>query len=54
VDAVELLQMLPRETDLDAARALVARFDMDRSGALSRAEFIKLQKHLWSREDTLG
>ena len=53
VDASELLQMLPQGTDFDAARTLVKRFDTDRSGALSRGEFIKLQKHLWSREDTL-
>ena len=52
VDTEELLTILPSGTNLERAQQLMQRFDVDRSGSLSRSEFIKLQKHLWSIEDT--
>jgi hypothetical protein len=52
VELEELIVILPAGTDRTAAEALMKEFDADGDGGLDRAEFIRLQKHLWAREDS--
>ena len=52
VELEELIAILPADTNnRTAAEALMKEFDTDGNGRLNRAEFIRLQKHLWMRED---